>query len=213
MELVWSPPIQLGVTSGWMGNLLPIWGQRLGAWGSSISYCSISPQMGSRGRKSVKSNWFFKQCHGFGDSTHHNMHVITGMKQNDQFCCQKPKTHLWGVSVPPQHRVQWCLPPVWRCHQAECYHFWLIPGHMFDERVLFHHLEYNHGLPKQLQWTWWTYRGEGRNVSGKEGYTLKLREIPWSSQLLHEMTKFVTFKPITLIIENINCTEITRIVG
>ena len=45
-------------------------------------------------------------------------------------------------------------------------------------------------------------RGKGRDVSGKDGYTVKLGEICLLSQLIHEIMRFVKFKPNTLIIEN-----------
>ena len=83
---------------GWLGNLLPIWGWRLGVWGSYISYCYISPQMGGRGRRNMKSIRFFAQICGFGDSTCHNLHFVTGMKQNDQSHCWKLK-HTFGVCL------------------------------------------------------------------------------------------------------------------
>ena len=48
MRLAWGP-LWVRDTRGWLGNLLPIWGWRLGAWRLSISYCYISPQIGGRG--------------------------------------------------------------------------------------------------------------------------------------------------------------------
>ena len=77
-----------GVTRGWLGNLLPVWGQRLGVRWSSISPSYISPQMCSWGRRGTKFNRFLMPSHGLGDPTSHSHHFITIMEQNDQFHCQ-----------------------------------------------------------------------------------------------------------------------------
>ena len=149
----------MGVTRGWLGYLLLIWGQRLGAWRLSISYCYIDPHMGDRGGEVCSL-----MCSLHKAITLMTPHAVTNICPWNEIklATQLPTTeaHLWGVFDPSWYRAHWCLPPVWRWHGTECHHLLSVPEHIYGWGVLLCHLEYDHGPLKWSQWMWWTFWGK-----------------------------------------------------
>ena len=132
--------------------------------------------MGSRGRRSTKSNRFFVQAMAL--VTLHAMTSILSLNQNkmtDSISQSQsiPMRCVCLISIQRSTMFSSCMEAASNgvtSHLASTRtHKWL--------RSLDSYLEHDHGLLMWSQWMWWTYWGEVSDLSGEGRHTVMLREI------------------------------------